>query len=210
MVAAEHATRIIRLLGDLYRDAECELDHRNPWQLLVATVLSAQCTDVRVNMVTPALFERWPTPRALAEADQTDVEQVIRSTGFFRVKAQSLREAARIVVADHGGDVPRNLIDLVTLPGVGRKTAKVVLGEAFGIAAGVAVDAHVNRLSQRLGLTRQKDSERISTELEALIPQEEWIGFSLRLVLHGRRVCSARAPQCKTCGLNPVCPRVGV
>jgi endonuclease-3 len=207
---ATHAATIAGLLTGEYLDAAIELDYGSPWQLVVATVLSAQCTDVRVNKVTPDLFARWPRPEDLALAAQEEVESVIRSTGMFRQKAASLRTAAGIVASDHGGDVPKNLDDLVALPGVGRKTAKVVLGEAFGIAAGVTVDTHVRRLARRLGLTRLEDPEKIAAELESLLPQEEWIKYSTRLILHGRRVCSARSPRCEECVLAEVCPKVGV
>ncbi|MCW8985289.1 MAG: endonuclease III [Thermoanaerobaculales bacterium] len=204
------AATFAELLAGEYPDAATELDYGSPWQLLVATVLSAQCTDVRVNKVTPELFARWPHPEDLASASQEDVESVIRSTGMFRQKASSLRSVASIVASDHGGRVPEDLDALVALPGVGRKTAKVVLGEAFGIAAGVTVDTHVRRLARRLGLTRLEDPEKIAAELESLLPREEWIKFSTRLILHGRRVCSARFPRCDECVLAEGCPRVGV
>jgi len=207
---AIRAATIAELLTGEYPDAATELDYGSPWELLVATVLSAQCTDVRVNKVTPELFARWPRPEDLARASQEDVESVIRSTGMFRQKASSLRSTAGIVVTEHGGEVPKDLEALVALPGVGRKTAKVVLGEAFGVAAGVTVDTHVRRLARRLGLTRLEDPEKIAAELESLLPREEWIKFSTRLILHGRRVCSARSPRCDECVLAEVCPRVGV
>lgn len=204
------AATVAKLLSGDYPDAATELDYSSPWELLVATVLSAQCTDVRVNKVTPELFARWPRPKDLASAAQEDVETIIRSTGMFRQKASSLRAAAGIVVSEHGGEVPEDLNALVALPGVGRKTAKVVLGEGFGIAAGVTVDTHVRRLARRLGLTRLEDPEKIAAELEAMLPREEWIGFSTRLILHGRRVCSARSPCCDECVLAEVCPKIGV
>ena len=210
MELAIRATTVAELLSGEYADAATELEYRSPWELLVATVLSAQCTDVRVNNVTPELFAHWPHPADLASATQEDVENLIRSTGMFRQKASSLRAAASIVASEHGGEVPEHLEALVALPGVGRKTAKVVLGEGFGIAAGVTVDTHVRRLARRLGLTRLEDPEKIATELESLLPQEEWIQFSTRLILHGRRVCSARSPRCDECVLAEVCPRVGV
>ena len=206
MKLATRAATVAELLSDEYPEAATELDYGSPWELLVATVLSAQCTDVRVNKVTPELFARWPFPEDLASASQEDVESVIRSTGMFRQKATSLRTAAAIVASDHGGGVPEDLDALVALPGVGRKTAKVVLGEAFGIAAGVTVDTHVRRLAHRLGLTRLEDPEKIAAELETLLPQEEWIKFSTRLILHGRRVCGARSPRCGECVLAEVCP----
>jgi endonuclease-3 len=207
---AKRVDEIVELLAGEYPKAAIELDYGSPWELLVATVLSAQCTDVRVNQVTPVLFNRWPSPGDLASASQEEVETVIRSTGMFRQKASSLRNAARIVAAEHGGEVPRELEALVALPGVGRKTAKVVLGEAFGIAAGVTVDTHVRRLSRRLGLTRLEDPEKIAVELESLLPQNEWIKLSTRLILHGRRVCFARNPRCDECVLTELCPKIGV
>jgi len=207
---ASHAATVAELLSGEYPDAATELDYGSPWELLVATVLSAQCTDVRVNKVTPGLFDRWPCPEDLASATPEDVETIIRSTGMFRQKASSLRATAAIVVSDYGGEVPDDLEALVALPGVGRKTAKVVLGEGFGIAAGVTVDTHVRRLARRLGLTRLEDPEKIAAELETLLPKEEWIKFSTRLILHGRRVCSARSPRCGECVLAEVCPKIGV
>ena len=210
MERSERATAIAQLLAVEYPDARCELDYRSPWELLVATMLSAQCTDVRVNRVTPNLFARWPQAADLAAAAQEDVEGVIRSTGMYRQKAASLRETARVIAGEHGGVVPEDIDALVALPGVGRKTAKVVLGEGFGIAAGVTVDTHVRRLAQRLGLTDLEDAEKIAAELEELLPQDEWIAFSTRTILHGRRVCSARSPRCEDCVLEEVCPRIGV
>ena len=200
----------MELLALEYPDARCELDFRSPWELLVATVLSAQSTDVRVNAVTPELFARWPRPADLAAASQEEVEAVIRSAGMFRNKARSLRATARILKDGYDGEVPAEIDALVALPGVGRKTAKVVLGEGYGIAAGITVDTHVRRLARRLGLTRFEDSERIATELEGLLPREDWIRFATRLILHGRRVCSARAPRCGECVLSEICPRVGL
>jgi endonuclease-3 len=207
---AERAQAVASLLAGEYPDAVCELDYRSPWQLLVATVLSAQCTDERVNMVTPDLFARWPGPAELADADPRAIEEVIRSTGLHRSKARNLRGAARQVVGEHGGEVPRDLDALVSLPGVGRKTAKVVLGEAFGIAAGVAVDTHVRRLAHRIGLSSSDRPEDVAGDLESLVPRGEWIDLSKRLILHGRRVCAARSPSCKSCTLLEVCARDGV
>ncbi len=204
------ARRVAALLAETYPDAECELDYRTPWQLLVATVLSAQCTDQRVNLVTPDLFRRWPGPAELSVAPLEEIEEVIRSTGFFRVKARNLREAARTLIADHGADVPRDLDALTALPGVGRKTAKVVLGEAYGIAAGIAVDTHVQRLARRMGLADHRDPEQVAAALEGLLPREAWVAFSMRTILHGRRVCAARKPACERCPIEPICPRVGV
>lgn len=210
MELAKRAAKIAELLASEYPDAAIELDYGSPWELLVATVLSAQSTDVRVNQVTPDLFARWPGPADLASASQEDVEQVIRSTGMYRRKASSLRAAARIVASEHGGEVPRDIEALVGLPGVGHKTAKVVLGEAFAIVAGVTVDTHVRRLARRLGLTSLEDPEKIAAELESLLPQSRWITFSTRLILHGRRVCSARNPRCDECVLAAACPKIGV
>jgi len=210
MKPPQRAVKIAELLEELYPEAVCELDYRTPWELLVATVLSAQSTDVRVNQVTPELFHRWPGPADLADAEPGEVEDVIRSVGFYRQKARNLQTAARQLMADHAGEVPRDLDALTTLPGVGRKTAKVVLGEAFGIPAGVTVDTHVKRLSKRLGLADHRDAEKVADRLEDLLPRDLWIEFSLRLILHGRRVCHARSPKCDACGLEPVCPKVGV
>lgn len=210
MRRTERAKVVVELLAESYPGAECELDYRDPWELLVATVLSAQCTDERVNQVTPELFRRWPTAAELAAADPVELEMVIRPTGFFRSKARSLLGAARTVVADHDGEVPADSEALVALPGVGRKTANVVLGEAFGIAAGIAVDTHVRRVATRLGLTRATDPDRIADELERLVPQPEWVDLSKRMILHGRRICGARTPRCEACPLEPVCRKIGV
>ena len=210
MDPTQRTTRIVELLSGAYPDTRSELDHRTTWELLVATVLSAQCTDIRVNQVTPELFSRWPRPADLMAAEQDELEEVIRSTGMFRRKASALRGAAKMVVEEHGGEVPADIENLIELPGVGRKTAKVVLGQGFGIAAGVVVDTHVRRLAQRLGLTSNEDPEIIASELEALIPEAEWTTFSTRLILHGRRVCSTRSPHCEECILDEVCPRIGV
>jgi endonuclease-3 len=204
------ACEIVRLLAAAYPDARCELDYSDAWELLVATVLSAQCTDERVNKVTPGLFARWPDPAALASAPVEDLEQVLRPLGFQRTKARLLQWAARQLLAEHDGEVPASLDELVRLPGVGRKTAKVVLGEAFGIAAGVAVDTHVRRLAGRLGLSDATDPERVAADLEALVPRQEWVLLSLRLILHGRRVCRARSPRCDACCLEALCPKIGV
>jgi endonuclease-3 len=201
---------VVELLAGAYPDARCELDYRDPWELLVATVLSAQCTDQRVNQVTPELFRRWPTPAAIAEAPLAELEEAVRPTGFFRNKARAVREAAQILVSRFGGEIPQELEALVELPGVGRKTAKVVLGEAFGIAAGIAVDTHVRRVSGRLGLSRSSEAEVIASELERLVPQPVWVAFSMRMILHGRRVCVARRPRCAGCPLEPACAKVEV
>ena len=201
---------VAELLAEAYPDAECELDYQTPWQLLVATVLSAQCTDQRVNAVTPELFRRFPGPEETARADLDELETLIRPTGFHRTKASNLRQTARRIVADHGGRVPGELEALVALPGVGRKTAKVVLGEAFGIAAGVAVDTHVRRLAFRIGLSSETDPERVAADLEALLPRSEWVDLGKRLILHGRRVCGARRPRCEDCCLAVACARRGL
>ena len=199
---------IIRRLRVEHPDAHCALDHRNAYELLVATILSAQCTDERVNMVTPALFAKYPDARALAQADQAELEELIRSTGFFRNKAKSLLGMARGVVERHGGEVPNTMDTLHELPGVGRKTANVVLGNAFGIDEGVVVDTHVRRVSQRLGLTTNEDPEKIEQDLMQLVPREDWTDFSHLLIFHGRRICVARKPkhdQCSLCELCPTC-----
>ena len=209
----ENETRaelVVEQLARAYPDAVCELDYRSPWGLLVATVLSAQCTDQRVNQVTPEVFERWPEPRDLAQAEPGELEAVIRSTGLHRSKAKNLRETARRVATEFRGEVPCDMEALLTLPGVGRKTAKVVLGEAFGLAAGIPVDTHVRRLANRIGLSTAGHPERVADDLEAVIPQLEWVEFSKRVILHGRRVCSARRPACDACVLASSCARVGV
>ena len=202
----ERIGKIAELLESTYPDAVCELDFRTPFQLLVATILSAQCTDVRVNQVTPGLFRRFPGPEEMASASLAELEEIIRSTGFFRNKARSIRNAARLIVMEFGGELPRRLEDMLALPGVGKKTAKVVLGEAFAIPVGIAVDTHVRRLAGRLGLSAARDPDRISADLESLLPREKWLGFSLRMVLHGRRVCRARSPECGECALEALCP----
>ena len=200
------ATEIQRRLAEAYPDAHCELDHRNAFELAVATVLSAQCTDKRVNMVTPELFRRWPTPAALAEASLEEIEDVIRSTGFYRNKAKSIQGLARALMADHGGEVPAAMDALVVLPGIGRKTANVVLGNAFGLNEGIVVDTHVARLSARFGLTRETDAVRIERALMPLFARETWAQLSHLLIWHGRRVCDARRPRCGDCLLNDLCP----
>lgn len=206
----EHARKIARALARAYPEAVCALAHENPFQLLVATILSAQCTDVRVNMVTPRLFTQYATPEKLAQAPQSDVEEIIRSLGFFRAKAKSLRTMAQKLVADFEGEMPRTLEEMITLPGVGRKTANVLLGTAFGLATGVVVDTHVKRITHRLGLTKSTNPARIEQDLIALLPRREWVNFSHRLILHGRRICIARNPKCPECPLLPLCPRVGL
>lgn len=197
---------ILDRLKRAYPDARCALDHRNAFELLVATILSAQTTDVRVNLVTPRLFSRYPNAAALARARQADVEAIIKSTGFFRNKARSIIGMAQAVVADHGGKVPGTMDELLTLPGVGRKTANVVLGNAFGLNEGVVVDTHVARLSKLLGLTRQTDPVKIEQALMKLFPRDDWALLSHLLIFHGRRVCIARRPKCGECVLADLCP----
>jgi endonuclease-3 len=209
-VKAERAAAVTAGLAAAYPQAVCELDFRDPYELLVATILSAQCTDARVNQVTPELFRRWPDAAALDRADREELEAVIRSTGFYHNKAASLLGMAAAVVARHGGAIPRTMDELTALPGVGRKTANVVLGTAFGVAAGVVVDTHVARLSRRLGLTRHEEPERIERDLMQAFPRDEWVALAHRLILHGRRVCAAREPACERCGLAEVCPKAGV
>jgi endonuclease-3 len=202
-------TAILDLLDHSYPAATTALHHENALQLLIATILSAQCTDERVNMTTPALFARYPDAQSLAVAPQAELETMIRSTGFFRNKARSIRECCADIVARHGGEVPRTMEELLTLRGVGRKTANVVLGNAFGVP-GVVVDTHVHRLSQRLGFTAENDPVKIEFALMPIVPRERWIAFSHWLILHGRQVCAARKPRCSTCALALHCPRVGV
>ena len=192
-------------LAEEYPEARCELDHENPYQLLVATILSAQCTDARVNMVTPAVFARYPTPEDLAEANPLELEELIHSTGFFRNKAKSLLGMANALVARHHGEVPMAMKDLASLPGVGRKTANVVRSVAFDLP-GLPVDTHVGRISRLLGITTETDAVKVEYELNAMVPAAERGRFSLRLILHGRRVCIARRPRCEDCVLNDFCP----
>ena len=192
-------------LGIEFPEARCELDHRNPFELLAATILSAQCTDARVNMVTPALFAEFPTPDDLGNADVARVEQLVKSTGFYASKAKNLIGMARALVERFDGEVPHDLEDLVTLPGVGRKTGNVVRSVAFKLP-GLPVDTHVGRLSRRLGLTTQEDPVKVELELNKFLPPDEWGSFSLRLILHGRRTCDARKPKCRDCVLLDICP----
>lgn len=202
----ERAAEIVRRLHAEYPDARCSLDHTNAYELLTATILSAQCTDERVNMVTPALFRRYPAPAQLAAAPQEDVEELIRSTGFFRNKARSLLGMAAAVVDRHAGEVPPRMADLVALPGVGRKTANVVLGNAFGISEGVVVDTHVRRLSNRLRLSTQDDPEKIEQDLMKVVDRAEWTDMSHLFIYHGRAVCRAPTPRCEVCVLADICP----
>jgi endonuclease-3 len=200
------ASKIFQRLSAQYPEAACALDHQDAYQLLVATILSAQCTDARVNLVTPVLFARYPRPVDLARARQGEVEKIIQSTGFFRVKAKNLIAMAQGLVADHGGEVPRTMEALRSLPGVGRKTANVVLGNAFGINEGVVVDTHVGRLSRLLGLTAHADPVKAEQDLMALFPSQDWALLSHLLIFHGRRVCIARRPKCPECTIAGLCP----
>ncbi|HHB90977.1 MAG TPA: endonuclease III [Anaerolineae bacterium] len=197
---------IIRRLRIAHPDAHCELVHNDPWQLLVATILSAQCTDERVNQVTPILFQRFPTPKAMADADRAEIEAIIRPTGFYRNKARFLQESAQRIAYEYDGEIPADMEHLLTMPGVARKTANVVLGVGFNIAAGIVVDTHVKRIANRLGLTRHQDPQKIERDLMALVPREAWIDFSHLMIFHGRRVCKARKPACPNCILRDLCP----
>jgi endonuclease-3 len=196
---------LLQCLDAAYPDAHCALTHRNAWELLVATILSAQCTDVRVNMVTPALFAKYPTPQDFARLRPEELEPDIKSTGFFRNKAKAIVGAAQKVVSSFGGEVPREMDQLLSLPGVARKTANVVLGSWFGIAAGVVVDTHVQRISRRWELTRQTDPRKIEADLMRVIPRDRWIAFSHQVIWHGRRLCLARKPKCAECPLETLC-----
>ena len=200
---------MLEILGRTYPGAITALDFQSPLQLLVATILSAQCTDARVNMVTPVLFAKYPDAASLAAAPQADLEEIIRSTGFFRNKAKAIRACTTDIVTKFGGEVPRTMDELTTLHGVGRKTANVVLGNAFGIP-GLVVDTHVTRVSNRLGFTRETDAVKIEHELMPIVPREKWTIFSHWLILHGRAICIARKPACSKCPLLPHCPRIGV
>ncbi|HCP11604.1 MAG TPA: endonuclease III [Planctomycetaceae bacterium] len=206
----QRTLQIVQRLQQLFPVAECALYHTNAFQLLVATILSAQCTDERVNKSTPELFRRFPDAAALAAASQEEVEEIVRPLGFFRSKAANIRAMAAQLQEQHGGEVPQDLEALVVLPGVGRKTASVVLGTWYGIPSGVVVDTHVKRLTNLLGLVRSDNPEIIERELMELVPQDEWINFSHRLIHHGRRTCIARRPQCAGCGLLPLCRRVSL
>lgn len=197
---------ILEGLASLYPDADCELHRENPFQLLCATILSAQCTDERVNQVTPELFRRFPDAEAMAAAPLPLLEELVRRTGFYRQKAKNLKATAQLLLERHGGQVPRSIDEIRELPGAARKTANVVLGTAFGIAAGVVVDTHVQRLAMRLGLTRETTPEKIERDLMEVVPQADWIRLSHRLIWHGRRLCTARKPACDACPLVPHCP----
>lgn len=204
--AAERMPEIMRRLRAAHPDAKCALDYGNGLELLVATILSAQCTDERVNKVTPALFARYPSAQAFAEADRTELEEMIHSTGFYRNKAKNVQEACRRIVVEYNGEVPDAMAALLTLPGVARKTANVVLGNVYGIADGVVVDTHVKRLAERLGLTTHTDPDKIERDLMQLAPQAEWVELANLLIFHGRRVCDARKPRCADCTLCDLCP----
>jgi len=206
----ERAAEIYDRLATHYPDAHCALDFQTPFQLLVATILSAQCTDKRVNMVTPVLFKRYKTPAALAAANPEELEEIIKSTGFFRSKAKSLIGMATAVAEQHGGKVPNEMDPLTKLPGVGRKTANVVLGNAYDTNVGVVVDTHVGRVSQRLALTKQTDPVKVEEDLMKLIPQPKWTMLSHLLIEHGRQICDARRPKCEICFLNDICPSSGI
>jgi endonuclease-3 len=204
--AEERARAVHERLSRVLPRPRCELHHVDAWTLLVATILSAQSTDRMVNQVTPALFRRYPTPAALGAAPQEEVEALVKSTGFFRNKAKAIREASRLVAERHGGQVPRTMEEMLALPGVARKTANVVLGTAYGLATGITVDTHAGRVARRLGLTRHEDPAKVETDLMALFPRDAWVDTGHRLVLHGRYVCTAKAPRCALCPLNEICP----
>ncbi|PQO38110.1 endonuclease III [Blastopirellula marina] len=204
------ARRVVRQLKKDYHDAECALNFDSPFQLLIATILSAQCTDVRVNIVTKDLFAKYPTAEKMAVAPVKTLEKIIQTTGFFRNKAKNIHAASQALVDDYDGEVPKDLAKLVELPGVGRKTANVVLGTAFGIPSGVVVDTHVGRLTRRLGLTEKADAVKVEEELMEVVPKKEWINFSHRLIHHGRAVCNARKPKCEECHFLKFCPQEGV
>lgn len=201
---------VLKRLKKQYPEAHCALDFKNPYELLIATILSAQCTDVRVNLVTPELFRRFPDPKSMSLAPIADIENLIKSTGFFRNKAKNIKACCEELVKKHKGEVPQQLEELNQLPGVGRKTANVVLGNAYNIASGVVVDTHVMRLSNRLGWVKSADPVKIETLLNSLCPKSDWIMLSHYLIAHGRSICVARSPKCASCFLNDACPKVGV
>jgi endonuclease-3 len=207
--AKAHARRVFRALTKLYPDARCALDHNSALQLLIATILSAQCTDARVNMVTPALFKRYRDTESFANADLDELESYIQSTGFYRAKAKNIQACCRKLVEEFRSEVPDKLEDLVTLPGVGRKTANVVLGDCFDVP-GITVDTHVGRLSRRLGLTSNTDPVKVEQDIMRLLPTKDWVMFNHRTITHGRQVCFARKPDCEHCGLKRICPKIGV
>ncbi|MDP2599148.1 MAG: endonuclease III [Deltaproteobacteria bacterium] len=205
----ERAQKILKVLYKTYPDVECALHHDDPVQLLVATILSAQCTDKRVNMVTPALFKKYPTAKKFGQADLEELEQDIHSTGFYKNKAKAIKGCCQILAAKFGGGVPKTMEELVALPGIGRKTANVVLGVAYG-TPGIVVDTHVKRLTYRMGLTKQTDPEKIEREMMEKIPPKDWTDFGLLLIAHGRAICEARKPKCPICPVNRLCPKVGL
>ncbi len=204
-LAPERIADLLDRLAKAQPNAECALMHRNAWELLVATILSAQCTDKRVNLVTPDLFRAFPTPQAMAQGSLPELQELVRTTGFFRAKAKSIQGAGKAVTERFGGEVPRTLEELITVPGAARKTANVVLGVAYGLAEGVVVDTHVQRLSRRLGLSKHADPKKIEKDLMRIVPRERWIAFSHELILHGRSVCVARKPRCAECPLETTC-----
>jgi endonuclease-3 len=204
-LAPDRIAAILKALDEAYSNVKCALTHSSPWQLLVATILSAQCTDVRVNMVTPELFRRFPTPAAMAKATLPELEALIRTTGFFRNKAKSIQGAARKISSDFGNQVPQTLAELVTIPGAARKTANVVLGVSFGKAEGVVVDTHVFRIARRLDLAKGDTPQKVEQELMRILPQDRWISLSHQLIHHGRQVCEARKPKCDRCNLEQLC-----
>jgi endonuclease-3 len=204
-ISPERVAAILEALRKAYPDVVCALNHKNAWELTVATILSAQCTDVRVNLVTPKLFKVFPTPKAMAAASLPELEELIRTTGFFRNKTKSIQGAARVVTEEFGGKVPQTMEEILTLPGVARKTGNVVLGSWYGIAVGVVVDTHVMRLSRRLELTKETAPEKVERDLMKIIPQDRWIAFSHELIHHGRQICVARKPKCVDCTLEKLC-----
>ena len=206
IISPEFVETLITRLREAYPDAHCELNYDTAHQLLVATILSAQCTDERVNKVTPDLFTKYPTVVDFAAADRAELEEAVRSTGFFRQKAKYIQESSQAIVHEHGGEVPETMEELLTLNGVARKTANVVLGEIYNVADGVTVDTHVKRLAKRLGLTEQTDPAKVEKDLMAVVPKESWIEISHLLIFHGRRLCYARKPDCADCPLNDLCP----
>ena len=205
----KRALAVLEMLHELYPDATCSLDYETPVQLMVATILSAQCTDERVNKVTPALFARFPDARAFAAADIEELERLVRSTGFYRNKAKNIQKACQRIMAEFNGEVPQSMEELLTLAGVARKTANVVLAHAFGIISGVTVDTHVKRLTNRLRLTKSDNPIQIERDLMKLLPQPEWENWSIRIIYHGRAVCNARKPQCENCAIAHLCPSAG-
>lgn len=206
----KHTSEVIKRLRKAYPDAHCALVHTSPFELLIATILSAQCTDARVNIVTADLFRKYRSPRDYLRVTQRELEKDIHSTGFFRNKAKNIQAACKRIVEEYGGEVPQTMDDLLTLGGVARKTANVVLGNAFGIASGVVVDTHVSRISQLLGLTKNKTPEKIERDLQQLIPKEDWVMFPHWMIHHGRAVCIARRPKCSECVLADICPKIGI